>query len=211
MATVKVKNLTGNILSTEVGSLLPGETKTVTMGPAQAYRASESLKTLKDALKISVTISDEPAKLDALELGPTVMSVIDVTIPTAAVLTLNATPVSIVPAPGAGFVNIFESAMLSMKFNSVAYDGVAGGEDLVFSYTDGSGVKVALVETTGFVDQITDQMRFAKHYGALITTNSSETPTANAAIVLSLLSGEIATGDSDLKVRCFYRVMPSML
>ncbi len=211
MANISVQNLTTSILSTEVGSLLPGETKSVPMGPLQAYRAADSLKAMQDAGKIQVTVTEESSKLDAMELGPTVVSQIDVTIPTAAVLTLNATPVQIVPAPGAGFCVIFEGAVLSMKYNSIAYNGVAAGEDLVFSYTNGAGVKVALVESTGFVDQTTNQMRYARPYGALITTDSSMIPTAGAALMLSNLSGEWATGNSDLKVRCFFRIVPATL
>lgn len=67
MALVTVQNLTNSILSTDVGSLLPAQTKSLTMGPDQAYRASEGLRAMQLAGKVLVTISEEVAKLDALE------------------------------------------------------------------------------------------------------------------------------------------------
>ncbi len=64
---ITVKNISTKLLSTDVGSLLPAETKIATMGPEQAYRTSESLKSLKDAGLITVTVAEEAPKLDDLE------------------------------------------------------------------------------------------------------------------------------------------------
>src|SRR5687767_15061071 len=81
---VSVKNLTANPLSTDVGLLSPGETKAMTMGPSAAYRAAEGLKTLSDAGKVLVTISEETNKLDNLEPAAVgTASVADGTVTTA--------------------------------------------------------------------------------------------------------------------------------
>jgi hypothetical protein len=123
----------------------------------------------------------------------------------AALLALNATPVEIVPAPGAGFALIFVGALIR-KSAGTAYDGIAAGEDLSVKYTDESGLEVAQCETTGFLDQATNQIRWVAARAAA-TGNSAITPVENAALVLHMLTGEIATGDSDLEIEVHYRVV----
>jgi hypothetical protein len=73
------------------------------------------------------------------------------TITSAEILALNATPISILAAPGAGLVNILRSIHI-LKPAGTAYAGVAVGEDLAIKYTDGSGSIAATLETTGFLD-----------------------------------------------------------
>lgn len=126
----------------------------------------------------------------------------DVTISTAQVLALFTTPIALVAAPGAGKANILVDAQLHLDFAAAAYAGIAAGEDLAISYTDGSGVQVAVVETTGFLDAVADAYR---HVYPL--ADAAKTPAANAALVISLLVGNIITGDSPLKVRVRYRVI----
>jgi len=131
----------------------------------------------------------------------------DLVVTTAQVLALNAAPITIVPAPGASLALIFEGAVIH-KPAGTAYAGIAAGEDLSVKYTDESGLEVAECETTGFLDQTTAQTRYVRPHTAA-SAISSLTPTANAALVLHLLVGEIITGDSDLHVRYFYRVVPA--
>jgi len=128
-----------------------------------------------------------------------------VTVTTAQVLALNATPIALVAAPGADKFIEFVSAHLFLDYNSAAYAGVAGGEDLVITYTDGSGEEVGRQETTGFIDQTNDEHRIVVHH-AVDDAVSDKIPVANAALVISLLSGEITTGDSPMIVETFYRV-----
>lgn len=136
---------------------------------------------------------------------------VDVTIASAEVLALNATPQEIVAAPGANKALIFEGAIIR-KPAGTAYAGIAAGEDLSVKYTDGSGAEVAACEATGFLDQATDQVRWIRpHAPDGAGVDSAITPVANAALVLHLLVGEITTGDSDLTARVFYRVVPTDL
>ena len=141
--------------------------------------------------------------------NPTDVQAATVTIATASVKTLNATPVELVPAPGSGYANILLGALAFLDYNSAAYDGIAAGEDLAIKYTDGSGQQVAVFEATGFLDQTSDQVRWT--YPTVQTSTAGQTPVANAALVAHMLAGEIATGNSPVKIRCYYRVVPTTL
>jgi hypothetical protein len=134
---------------------------------------------------------------------------VDVTITSAELLALNATPKTILAAPGAGLANVLVD-VVAYKAAGTAYGGIASGEDLSIKYTNSSGLEVAEIETTGFLDQATAQTRYAKSFNAA-SAISSITPVANAALIMMLLTGEITTGDSDLKLRVYYRTIPTTL
>jgi hypothetical protein len=133
----------------------------------------------------------------------------DVTITPAQLLALNATPQTIVAAPGAGLFLAFERALLH-KPAGTAYSGIASGEDLSIKYTDASGLELSQIETTGFLDQATAQTRWASRHTAASAANQI-TPVENAPLVLHLLTGEITTGNSNLLLRVFFRVVPFTL
>lgn len=136
----------------------------------------------------------------------------DVTITTAQVLALNATPVSLIAAPGASKAIIFEGAVVH-KPAGTAYAGVAAGEDLGIKYTNGSGLEVAACEMTGFADQTTAQTRFIRARVAAQAAGavSDLAVVANAALVAHMLVGEITTGDSDFLLRIYHRVVDTVL
>lgn len=206
---VTVQNLTTSLLSTDVGLLQPAESKSVFMGPTAAYKAAEGLKSLVDAGRASVSVVEEPTKLNAMEpalLGQGGLDFVDVVVSSAQILALNATPVTLVATPGAGKALLFEGATLFLDYNSAAYAGIAAGEDLSIKYTDGSGTAVGGCEATGFMDATADATRYVQAYRAASGV-SDITPTANAPLVLNMLTGEIITGNSPLKCRVFYRVL----
>lgn len=124
------------------------------------------------------------------------------TITTAQILALNATPVSLLAAPGTGLTTIV-NRVLAYKAAGTAYAGIAAGEDLAFKYTDASGAIAAQIETTGFLDSTGALMASSSSPGGLCTTN--------AAIVAHMLTGEITTGTSDLIVWINYDVVPTVL
>lgn len=126
----------------------------------------------------------------------------DVTVSTAELLALNTTPKQLVAAPGAGNILVLELAQLWLDYNTTAYDGIAAGEDLSIKYTDGSGAEVAQIEATGFLDGTADETRTVRPGSTAVQ------PVAAAALVLHMLVGNIATGNSPLKVRTWYRVLP---
>lgn len=134
---------------------------------------------------------------------------VDITITSAQLLALNATPQQVVAAPGVNKAIVFEGAVL-YKPAGTAYGGIAAGEDLSIKYTNAAGAEVGQCEATGFLDQATAQVRYARAETAA-SGNSAITPVANAALVLHMLTGEITTGDSPLKLRVYYTVVPTVL
>lgn len=164
-------------------------------GTTEVYRAGSTLQ-----LDAGSSVLDAVGRLERH---------VDVTITAAQLLALNATPRALVTAPGVGFCNIFERAIVH-KPAGTAYSGIAVGEDLSIKYTDAAGLELSQIETTGFLDQATAQTRFARPHAAASATNSI-TPVENAALVLHLLAGEITTGDSNLLLRVYFRVVPFTL
>lgn len=124
----------------------------------------------------------------------------NVTVSTAELLALNATPKQLVAAPGAGKALILIDAQFMLDYNSAAYAGVAAGENLEIRYTDGSGQLVATIETDPFLTATADAYRHTYPAAA-----AEIIPAENAALVIDLASGEITTGNSPLKVRVRYR------
>jgi hypothetical protein len=129
--------------------------------------------------------------------------VAEVTVTSAQVLALFTTPIEIIPAPGAGYA-VIPHRFVVRHGTGTAYAGIAAGEDLVLKYTNASGAEITqTIETTGFLDQATAQIRMA---GGI---NASITPVSNAAVVLHLLVGNITTGTFDLEVFVEYDVIPT--
>lgn len=125
-----------------------------------------------------------------------------VTLTSAQILALNATPISVLAAPGTGLTTIV-NRVTAYKPAGTAYAGIATGEDLAFKYTNASGAIAAQIETTGFLDSTGALMASSSSPGGLVTTN--------AAIVAHMLTGEITTGDTDLILWISYDIVPTVL
>jgi hypothetical protein len=134
---------------------------------------------------------------------------VDVLVSSAELLALNATPKTLVAAPGSGLVLLFERAYFH-KPAGTQYGNIAAGDDLAIKYTDASGLEVSQIEATNFLDQATAQVRWARPHAAA-SGNNAVTPVANSPLVLHMLNGEVTDGTTVLNVRVFYRVMPSAL
>lgn len=125
---------------------------------------------------------------------------IDVT--SAEILALYTTAKELVAAPGAGKAVKFIEAKLTFTAGSTAYDGIAAGEDLAICYTNISGVQVGNQEATGFLDAASGEVV------NIVRPNVSPLKiTPNAALVLGMLTGNIATGNGTLKVDLVYDII----
>lgn len=122
----------------------------------------------------------------------------------AEILALHTTAIEIVPAvPGNIIVPILAYAFMDYPASGgAAYAAIADGDDLQLRYTDVSGVVALTIETTGFLDQTTDQRRVA--IGA---PGAGIVPVTGAALVAAL-GGAITTGNSPVSLRVYYYLIP---
>ena len=124
-----------------------------------------------------------------------------ITVSSAELLALRATPKTIVPAKGATTIIDFLSATLFLDYNSAAY--VESSADIVARFTDDSGAIVSTtLDATGLLNETSDQHRTLKPIATDLT------PVVNSPIVLhNAGAGEWTTGDSPLYVFVRYRVI----
>ena len=117
------------------------------------------------------------------------------------VKTLRATPVTLVPAPGAGYINEFLSAILVLDYGSEVF--TESGDNLAIKYTDDSGVAVSdTIESTGFIDQTADTITRGVPVKDAIAALSAS---ANQILVLhNTGAAEIAGNASDDSVLTVY-------
>lgn len=133
------------------------------------------------------------------DIHPAVIQYKEISITEAQLKACRATPVSLVVAPDAGYVNEFLSALFIYDY-AAAYTETT--DNLVIRYTNGSGaIASTTLETTGLLDATSDQIRTFK----AITTDL--TPVANAALVLhNTGDGEFGGTGSPIRIKVAYRV-----
>jgi len=120
------------------------------------------------------------------------------TIATADVLTLNTTPIEIVAAPGAGYAIEVISASMKMVYVSATYATNTSLELLTAGATNSQA-------STVIKNSASTIRRFAD-----ATTLASATATQlvdNAALNVTVASGDPTAGDSDITVYVTYRII----
>ncbi len=122
------------------------------------------------------------------------------TLTSAEILALNATPITVIAAPGNGFAIIVKKAIARHAAGTAYTTGA--GEDITLKYTNASGAQVITAfDSDGFLDAATAQIRSSLGIGG--------TPVNNAAIVAHLLVGEVADGDFDVELFVEYDIIPT--
>lgn len=128
-----------------------------------------------------------------------------VQIPTASVLTLNSVPVQIVPAGGAGTIIVPTLVIASLVFNSAAYSMNASGASLKYG-TAGAGTSTGFTLSQAFVQsasgtnvQVVNQSSSATYLPAAADVN--------VPLTLIAASSDPTTGDSDLFVRVYFKIV----
>jgi hypothetical protein len=120
---------------------------------------------------------------------------------------INATPKTIVAAPGAGFTTVIQSALLVLNWNSQAYanNGILGLYE-----TNASGTLLTGTLTlASFLAQTADTQKELNPTAASATTGLTRGD--NKAVVLTAATGETITGDSPVDVHCWYSTVPNGL
>lgn len=139
-----------------------------------------------------------------LSLADTFVRYTSVAVSSAELLAINATPKTIVAAPGAGFTTIIHRALLVLDYNSAAYanNGILGLYE-----TDAAGTLLTGTLTlASFLAQTADTQKELHPTAASATTGM--TRLANKAVVLTQATGESITGDSPVDVHCWYSIVP---
>ena len=103
----------------------------------------------------------------------------------------NATPVELVAAPGAGFALLVDKVIISLPAGT-AFTGVASGEDIQIEYGALNIPVVTDVETTGFLDQATKEMRVTRFADPTLSFDFEAA--GNDNIEYTLLVGDITAG-----------------
>lgn len=160
------------------------------------FLAQETLNSL------DVAFANQPAAVDfRTQLEKSLVKRADKLITSAQVLALNATPITLVAAPGAGKYLEFLGAAIFLDYGGTAYASDAG-EDLVVKWTNAAGAAVSnSIDGTVF-HATADALAYAR---PLNTAADVLVSVVNSALVLHLLVGEWITGNSPLKVRTWYR------
>jgi hypothetical protein len=120
------------------------------------------------------------------------------TIATADVLQLNTTPIEIVAAPGAGYAIEVISASMKMVYVSATY-ATNTSLELITAGATNSQASTVIKNSASTIRRFADA-----------TTLASATATQlveNAALNVTVASGDPTAGDSDITVYCTYRII----
>jgi len=121
-------------------------------------------------------------------------------IPTASVLTLNATPLEIVAAPGAGYAIECINASLFMTYNSAAYATNTTLQLITDTAT------VAQMQLSGAISNtVTRGYKIPELSSAAGTTSTQVIE--NKSLKVSVATGNPTAGDSDIVVYVLYRLI----
>lgn len=132
-------------------------------------------------------------------LNRTDVSYQDFSLTAAQMDTLNATPVSILPAPGAG-LSILVTSIWTKVYSTGFTAFELGSGVLSYLYTDGSGAKVTADVPNASVETATD--------AEYLAVAASVVPVANSPIVAKA-SADVTAGTGNVKGRIYYRIVKS--
>jgi hypothetical protein len=128
----------------------------------------------------------------------------EVTVTDTEIKAINASPKTLVAAPGAGYCTEFVSAVLILDYNSAAYvnNGILGVYE-----TDSSGNLLSGTLTlANFLGLTADTIKQINPAAEATPSLTGVTMAENKALVLTAATGETITGDSPVRVKIAYRI-----
>ncbi len=125
-----------------------------------------------------------------------IAQVATVTLTAAQVKALKTSPVTLLPAPGAGYYHSVDEIVATLNYGTTQFTGTNAVE---FRYTDGSGAKVTGDAAYAWLNGSANAA--VKVIGAAVT------PVANAAVVAAVPSADPGAGDSTVTLSILYRTV----
>jgi hypothetical protein len=116
----------------------------------------------------------------------------------AQIIAMNATPVTLVPAPGAGLGIVVESVIFKMTRTATAF---TGGGTVQFRYTNGAGTEVATALAAAIVTTGGAGIEIAK-----AALPAPVTVTQNAPVVITNGTAAFAAGTGTAVVYLKYKI-----
>jgi hypothetical protein len=131
----------------------------------------------------------------------------DIVLSPAQILALRATPVEIIQAPGWKEFLFPVGMVCALKFATTPYV-IANDNDLALTYANGvTQIDAVSILGIGFLDFATDTSRYA----APGFFPSVEASGQMRLMVRMLGAAEVEDGDSEIRLRLFYRRIPTLL
>lgn len=130
----------------------------------------------------------------------------EVTLSSAQILSLNSSPVQIIPTPGAGKAIEIISASRKLDFNTTPY---ATNTRLTLETTSGN-IEIMLWGTGGLNTNLSVSPYFSNILSAVTSTTTSSTAQQlfeNEGVFISVQTGNPTAGDSTVKVYVTYRII----
>lgn len=143
----------------------------------------------------------------ALELKPTYLNVVEVSLTAAQFNGMYATPVQVIAAPGANKAIVVNHAVLNMTFVSAQY---AAGGAVGLQYGNSAHLAGAAASATEAATDFTGAAASTLfRFGAGLSTGALVSAAANTAVYISNATGAFTTGDSTFKLWIWYEVIPT--
>jgi len=143
----------------------------------------------------------------ALELKPTYLNVVEVSLTAAQFNGMYATPVQVIAAPGANKAILVNHAVLNMTFVSAQY---AAGGVVGLQYGNTAHLAGAPASATEAASDFTAAAASTLfRFGAGLSTGALVSAAANTAVYISNATGAFTTGDSTFKLWVWYEVIPT--
>jgi hypothetical protein len=199
IALTKLANGTSGNIIVYNGSQVPTSVTISNNAVTAAKIASDAVTTAK-ILDANVTLAKLEASLQAFFSNSATEYYQELAIPAASVLTLFATPVTIVAAQGSGKKIIVKRATLEVDFNTTAYT-TNGTLELACS---GAGAAQATsTANNGLFASVSRESNIAINSAAGV---GDSVIIANTALVVRVASANPAAGNSDITVRVWYSI-----
>jgi hypothetical protein len=153
---------------------------------------SSSLNTLATALPNS----GGSFAVHTADVSQTLVQHVAVTLTTAQILTLNATPIVLLPAPGAGMSNIIDYGLFRYISGGTAF---ASGGTITIGYVSGAAVVNTIANTVINSTSSSDTV--------LVTSASNITALQNTAIQITNATGAFTTGNGSVTINLWYSII----